>query len=137
MLRGNVRSALCIYKCVCMSFLTLLAAPLLDGSSLERTKPIRLYSQRAAHRDTEVLHSNFTAISPQRRVRAEGSRRWQPEGEEMGSDSGCIPSHPILSYLLFSAFFSSLFSVSQAVKKTSTQPETHTRKFIYVQHKLT
>lgn len=68
-------------------------------------KPISLNSWRATQRDTEVLQSNFTVISPHHCERPEGSGRWQPEGEEMGSDSGCIPSHPILSSL-FSPFSS-------------------------------
>lgn len=79
-----------------------MAAPLQDSGSLERRKPISLNSQRAAQRDTEVLHSNFTAINPHHSDGAGGSGRWQPEGKEMGSDSGRTPLYPILLDLLFS-----------------------------------
>lgn len=120
------RSWLCV--CVCwLSFLTPLTAPLQDSSSVERRKPISLNSQRATQRDTEVLHSNFTVISLHRCEGAEGSGRWQPQGEEMGSDSGCI--HPILSYL-FSPFSSPPVWASSgflwlAQRHTHTHTETH------------
>lgn len=92
-----------VQACVCWpSSVTLMAAPLQDSGSLERRKPISLNSQRAAHRDTEVLHSNFTAINPHHSDGAGGSGRWQPEGKEMGSDSGRTPLYPILLDLLFS-----------------------------------
>ena len=94
---GRVQACVCWPSCV-----TLIAAPLQDSGSLERRKPISLNSQRAAQRDTEVLHSNFTAINPHHSDGAGGSGRRQPEGKEMGSDSGRTPLYPILLDLLFS-----------------------------------
>lgn len=63
---------------------------------LERRKPIRVNCQGAVQRDTVVFHSNFTDNDPHPSERTESSGRWQPEGKEMGSDSGCDYFSPIL-----------------------------------------
>lgn len=116
-----------------------MAALLQDSGSLERRKPISLNSLKSAQRDAEVLHNNFTAIDPHHCEGAEGSGWWQPEGEEIDSGSGCIPLHPILSYLLFPPFFSphitacSVFlGLADKRRDTFLQLETHTEKFIYI-----
>lgn len=92
---------------VCVSFLTPSAAPVQDSSSLERRNPISLNSHRAAQKDIEVLHSNFTAINPHRCEGAGGSGWWQPDGEEIGSGSGCIP---FLFFIQSSPIYCSLLS---------------------------
>lgn len=102
-----------------------MAAPLQDSGSLESRKPISLNSQRAAERDSEVLHSNFTASNPHHCEGAEGLVRWQPEGKEMGSESGCIPFYPILSYLPFSTFLSPQTSSEKFNTFTGTHRHTN------------
>lgn len=110
--------------------MTPVAAPLQDNSSLERRNPISLNGQGATQKDTEVLHSNFTAINLHHCEEAEGSGWWQPEGKVMGSDPGCIPfpPSPLLHTIL--CFHIPLDKLTQ---RPIFPPERHTEKFIYIQ----
>lgn len=110
-----------------------MAAPLQDGCSLESRKPISLNSQRAARRGAEVLHSNSQPSTLITAKGAEGSGRWQPEGKKTGSDSGCIPFSPILSYLLFPPLLAPQIKASSARLRLANR---HTYRFFFWKHTL-